>query len=591
MKKLTFRGEDFLVDGKKIIIHSGTIHYFRVPREYWHDRLLKLKECGFEFVETYVAWNVHEKVEGVFDFSGQNDLAAFLREAKDLGLYAIVRPGPYICAEWEFGGFPWWLLKYDMKVRRKDALYYSKLTRYLNRVFDEIEPLLADNGGNVVMMQIENEYGAYADDKEYLKDLLSLYRLRTKDCLLFTSDGTSSPDFERGNIDGVLACGNFGSKVEEHMDEIKSKRPNQPLMCSEFWSGWFDHLYEDHHVRSAEDICESLIPFFKNGYSFNFYMFHGGTNFGFMNGANNYGVYQPTVTSYDYCAPLSEAGDRTPTYYAIREKMGENGCSLPPLTAKETDKMAYGKVMLTEYAPLFDNLDFAKKIESEKPLYFEDCDLAYGYALYSATVNTEGGVLDIENLKDRANVFVDGEPIAIYERGAEYAKISLPPLKNAKLDILVENMGRTNYGPYIFEKKGISGVSIGGKQVLGWTIFLLPLDEISNLSYSAVNFACGSVCGSLPAFYKGQLSINKKADTFVKIPSFKKGVVFINGINLGRFYNYETTKTGKKADLRTLYVPAPFLKEGKNEVVVFDTDGERRCGERFIVEFCDEPVL
>lgn len=586
MKAFTYNGKDFILDGEKIVIRSGAVHYFRVPEKYWYDRLLKLKECGFNFVETYVAWNVHEKEEGVFDFSGDNDLAEFLKIAQDLGLYAIVRPGPYICAEWEFGGFPYWLLKYDMKVRSSDPVYFAKLSRYINKVFDVLEPFLLDNGGNVVFMQVENEYGYYGDDKKYLDDLVSLYRTRTKACLLFTSDWPDAYSVNRGNAKGTIACGNFGSNVVENLKNLETVRPNQPLMCSEFWCGWFDHLYEAHHTREAKDVCDSLIPFFENGYSFNFYMFHGGTNFGFMNGANNDEKYQPIVTGYDYCALLSESGDRTPAYYGVRDVLKRYGVPVPELTAKESAKKAYGKIEFKEYALLSDVIKNYPVIKNKTPLSFEELNNGYGYVLYKTTVSCNGGELEITGLCDRANVFLGGVPVAVYERSTDYKNVIIPDLKNSEVAVLVENMGRANFGAKIFEKKGISAVKIGNKELSEWTMTAIPLDNVKDISYRPINYSCNSVCGRLPAFYKGILDITETADTFIKPVGFKKGVVFINGKNIGRFYNYG-------GEVKTLYVPAPFLNNGKNEIIVFDTDGVKSEGTAaaFAAEFTDKPVL
>ncbi len=594
MNSFTYKGEDFFLDGKKIVIHSGAIHYFRVPKEYWYDRLLKLKECGFNTVETYVAWNMHEKIEGQFDFSDNLDLAEFLSIANSLGLLAIVRPGPYICAEWEFGGFPWWLLKYDMKVRSHEPLYFSKLKRYIDKVFEVINPYLLDNGGNVVMMQVENEYGYYGDDKQYLKDLLSLYRTHTKSCLLFTSDWPDAYSVERGNVEGAIACGNFGSKVTEMLNNLKKIRPNQPLMCSEFWCGWFDHYYEEHHMRTAEDVCNSIEPFLQNNYNFNFYMFHGGTNFGFMNGANNEKNtgYQATVTSYDYCALLNESGDRTPAYYAVRDMIKKYGYDVPTLTATDTKKKGYGKVTFKEVSYLTDNFNDNVTIENQSPLWFEDVNLGYGYMLYRANITLKGGELKIDDLFDRATVMLDGKVLGFADRSRSFEKIVLPKTENAVLDILVENMGRTNFGEFIFEHKGIRSVTVGGTKVKNFTMILLPLEDISKIKYRDVNYSCDSVCGNVPAFYRAKLNIDEVCDTFIKVMGFIKGVVFINGKNIGRFNNYTKDGYYELDSLKTLYVPAPYLSCGENEIVIFDTDGAKDFGTgKFTCEFLDAPVL
>ena len=334
--KLTRNGERFYLDGEPFTIRSGAIHYFRVPRPYWRDRLLKLKECGFNTVETYVAWNVHESHEGDFDFSGEKDVAAFLRTAQELGLYAIVRPGPFICAEWEAGGFPAWLLAdRNMRLRCNYAPYMQKVERYFKRLFAELSPCAIENGGNVILWQVENEYGSYGNDKEYLRRLVEIYRENGIAGQLFTADGAWINMLVKGALpETCLPFVTFGSRTEEAMRCVDLFVKNTPKMCAEFWCGWFDHWGEEHHTRTSEDVLKDLEPFFIHGWSFNFYMFHGGTNFGFMNGANSGEKYMPTVTSYDYCGLLTEAGDRTETYYKVRDMFIKYGVNVPALTAK-----------------------------------------------------------------------------------------------------------------------------------------------------------------------------------------------------------------------------------------------------------------
>lgn len=355
---MTRNGERFYLDGEPFTIRSGAIHYFRVPRPYWRDRLLKLKECGFNTVETYVAWNVHESHEGDFGFSGEKDVAAFLRTAQELGLYAIVRPGPFICAEWEAGGFPAWLLAdRNMRLRCNYAPYMQKVERYFKRLFAELSPCAIENGGNVILWQVENEYGSYGNDKEYLRRLVEIYRENGIAGQLFTADGAWINMLVKGALlETCLPFVTFGSRTEEAMRCVDLFVKNTPKMCAEFWCGWFDHWGEEHHTRTSEDVLKDLEPFFIHGWNFNFYMFHGGTNFGFMNGANSGEKYMPTVTSYDYCGLLTEAGDRTETYYKVREMFGKYGVQVPALTAKESKKAAYGEVRLNRRGYMFEQL-------------------------------------------------------------------------------------------------------------------------------------------------------------------------------------------------------------------------------------------
>ena len=590
MGVLTYKGNDFYMDGEKYTVLSGAMHYFRIPRAYWHDRLLKLKECGMNTVETYTCWNLHEPREGEFDFSGNLDLGAFITEAENLGLNVIVRPGPYICAEWEFGGLPAWLLKYEkMVLRCYDEIFLSKVKRYYGELLSHIRPHLASRGGGVFMLQVENEYGSYGNDKEYLRAIADIYRENGMDCLYFTADGPYQTMLSGGTLDDCLSVANFGSKPETWLAELKAFRPNAPLMCGEYWCGWFDHWFEEHHTRTAEDIVSDFEGFFRMGASFSFYMFHGGTNFGFMNGANYGEKYEPTVTSYDYCSPLNEAGDRTPTYYAVRDMIAKYGFPVPPITATETKKAAYGKVTLTECADLFASLDnIAKPVHSAAPKFMEEIDQSYGYILYRSTLrgSYEEGGLVIEDIHDRAQIFLDGEPKAVYTRWAPPAKeeryqLKLDGQKDVCLDILVENMGRVNYGPKIRDRKGISGVRFGYEGIqrqFGWDMYALPMEgELAGLAFApATEKSYG-----MPTFFRGTLDIaGEPCDTFIRLDGFRKGFVKVNGINIGRYFN-------EAGPQKTLFVPAPFLRSGANEILVFESDGT----DSLTVEFFAEPDL
>lgn len=581
MEKFTYKNKDFLLDNKKISLRSGAIHYFRVPESCWRDRLLKLKECGFNCVETYLAWNMHEKNEGEFNFDANLNFGKFLDIAKELGLMAIVRPGPYICAEWEFGGLPYWLLNYpELQVRCNNSLFLQKLKLYLLKVATYINPRLVVNGGNVIMVQVENEYGGFGDDKQYLKSVYNIIKGSLDECVLFTSDFVADKDvFINSMTEGCIPMGNFGSQTKDRIENLKEYAPNYPLMCAEFWCGWFDRWHGEHHVRDGDDYCRDLEVFLQNDYSFNVYMFHGGTNFGFMNGAILLdGHYQPTVTSYDYCAPLNEAGDRTPTYYKIRELISKYVDDIPPLTAQETEKRAYGRVDFHLACDLLDNVNcLSKPISSLTPLFMEDINQGYGYTLYVCDDFScfEEKELTLIDAKDRALVYCDGTKLGLYERGLDNQKIIIKPNTFGKLQILLENMGRNNYGPYMFEKKGLGKVLKGGRNVFGWKCYPLPMDNLDNL-----NFVERSPLGDKPAFYKAQFNIDKVCDTFVKPIGFTKGIVIINGFNLGRFYN-------PAGPQKTLFVPNSILKEGVNEIIVFESD----CTHNPYVEFVAQPEL
>ena len=584
---LTYKDTQFYLDGEPFVVISGTLHYFRIPRAYWHDRMLKLYECGFNTVETYTCWNLHERKEGEFDFSGNLDIVAFIEEAEKIGLNVILRPGPYICAEWDLGGLPSWLLNYEnMPLRCYDELFLSKLKPYYNELLSRVRPHLASNGGSIFMMQIENEYGSYGDDKKYLRSIADIYRENGIDCLLFTSDGPEYSMLSGGTLPEYLAVANFGSAPKKNLAIISELYPDRPLMCGEFWSGWFDHWFENHHVRPADEIVQCVREFAELGASFNFYMFHGGTNFGFTNGANYYDFYQPPITSYDYNAPLSEAGDRTETYYRLRSILGDRYGALPPLTAKESEKAAYGRLLLTEEAGLFDNLEnLSSPISVVEPKYMEEIGQDFGYVLYRTEIDgpRNDWALGAEAVHDRAHIFINGEKRAVWERwdkdGIKSKRVSMPlgVGEVGKLDILVENMGRVNYGPKLRDRKGIHGVRFGLQHHFGWKMYPLPMTDLSRLCYKPASSS--SVDG--PSFLRGYLNIEgTPKDTFIRLDGFTKGFVTVNGFNIGRYFN-------PAGPQKTLYVPAPYLLKGANEIVVFESDA----AEGRVVEFFSEPDL
>ncbi len=572
MNSFTFDNKSFLMNGSPYTVISGAIHYFRVHPDYWEDRLKKLKACGFNTVETYVCWNLHEKHEGIFDFEGALDIEKYITTAESLGLNIIIRPGPYICAEWELGGLPSWLLSYpDMALRCNDSLYLSKVTPYYKRLFDIIRPHLCTNGGGIIMVQVENEYGSYGDDKEYMKRITEIYRENGIDCMLFTADGVYFGMQENGAVDGIYAAANFGSDPGEHFEMMKNFRDGEPLMCAELWCGWFEHWHGEHMPpRTPEDIGGMVRELFELGASFNFYMFHGGTNFGFMNGANyseTEGIYQPTVTSYDYGALLNEAGDMTENYYAVKRVI-ENTVGLTPCDyeVSNTEKAAYGTLMLTESASLFDTLDvLASPIQSAFPKTMEQIGQSFGYILYRTKINGPTGncEVNITELRDRAHVFLDGKLVGVQERSRSFEPVTVrvEAGREAVLDILVENMGRINYGYRIFEQKGIvGGVRLNKLYHFGWEHYPLDMEDISHIKWKN-----GASCKT-PAFYRGVLTIKETPrDTFVKTTGFTKGFVVVNGFNIGRFYNTAGPQ-------RTLYLPAPLLKNGENEIIVFESD-------------------
>lgn len=582
MAILTYKGNKFFLDGEEYTIISSAMHYFRIPREYWYDRLLKLKQCGFNTVETYTCWNLHEPQEGIFNFDGMLDLEAYIDTAKELGLNVILRPGPYICAEWEMGGLPAWLLNYpNMNIRCNDALFISKVERYYNELLRRVVPRLSTNGGNIIMMQIENEYGSYGDDHEYMQKIADIYKKNGVDCLLFTSDGASYSALQGGTLPEYPCVANFGSRPVENFRILNDFKPDQPLMCGEYWVGWFDHWYGEHHVRDPKEVAKVFKDMIDCGASLNFYMFCGGTNFGFMNGANYYDTFEPTITSYDYNALLTESGDLTPAYYEVRKIIEDRFGSLPELTVKNTEKAAYERLELDKRCSVFEAIKMiSKPIHTAAPQFMEDIGQYYGFTLYSTVVDgpRDEAEIKFDAIHDRAVVFIDEKYKGYYERSrkGEPVSFSLKKGENCRIDILCENMGRVNYGPKIMDRKGIKGVRFNLQNHFGWDMYPLPLDNISELKYKSEN---GAV--DVASFLKGTLFIDgEPKDTFVRLDGFTKGVVLVNGFNIGRYFNTAGPQ-------KTLYVPAPMLKSGENEIVVFETDrADMSC-----ITFTDKPDL
>lgn len=575
--KFEICGDQFCKDGKPIKLISGAVHYFRNLPETWPDIFEKLRAMGCNCVETYCAWNMHEPKPGTFDFTGRLDIVRFIKEAEKAGLMVIVRPGPYICAEWEFGGLPWWIQREEgLEIRCRNEVYIRYFDRYLDELLGRVRPLLCTNGGPVILLQCENEYGYYGDDREYLSYLRDGYRRRGIDVPLFTSDGGSEDSLLDGTVEGCLPTLNFGSRVEENFKVHDQLFPNCPKVCMEMWDGWFDAWGDEkHHTTDPQVYAGVVRDMLKKG-SLNIYMFIGGTNFGFTSGANHYEKFTPDVTSYDYDALLTECGDVTEKYKAVREVIREaTGKELPPIP-KDREKKAYGKVALTRSAGLLSNLDaLSSPIHSDVPRAMEEYGIGYGYIAYQTVLNRDyrDAKLSFESLGDRAQVLVNGKL-----QGIAYLNDSLEVTVNAKkgdvLTILVENMGRANFGPKMMRKKGLPGrVLLGGKIHFSWDVYPLPMTDLSGLSF-------GGDEAEAPAFYEGTFTVEEPADTFLRTDSFKKGFVVLNGFNLGRYWEVGPQKT--------LYVPGPLLKKGENTLLLFESDGRKGKAE---VEFVDRPEL
>jgi beta-galactosidase len=563
----------FQFDGKPYQILSGEMHYPRVPRAYWRDRFRKARAMGLNTITTYVFWNIHEPRPGVYDFAGQNDVAEYIREAQQEGLNVILRPGPYVCAEWDLGGYPSWLLKdRNLTLRSTDAKYIAAMNEWFARLAKELSPLLLHNGGPIIAIQVENEYGSFGDDHAYMeavKDALLKSSLATSDTLLYTADGPEQ--VPNGSLPELPAVINFGTgDAKQGFETLKKLRPEGPYMTGEYWAGWFDHWGEHHHTTGVAANAEEYEWMLRQGYSVSMYMFHGGTSFGFINGANSNGSnYEPDTTSYDYDAPLNESGQPTPKFMAFREAITRVTGKTPPALPEPIPAQSYPISPSSESTSLWNNLP--APVESDKLLAMEDLDQAYGYILYRTQVaNGATGELAIDGLHDYAQIYINRKLIGTLDRRLGRSNLKLPPiLGKATLDILVENSGRVNFTKVIrTERKGIVGsVSIGGQHLAHWQIYSLPMADLTKL-----HFAKG-VCEG-PCFYRYSMMAQQSstsnagaADTFLDTHGLSKGVAFLNRQALGRFWSIGPEFT--------LYTPGAWLHAGANELVIFDLQGTR----------------
>lgn len=583
----------FLLDGKPLVIKAAELHYPRIPRPYWEHRIQMCKALGMNTVCLYVFWNAHEQQPGQFNFEEQLDLAEFCRLCQKNDMYVILRPGPYVCAEWEMGGLPWWLLKNrEIRLREDDPYFLERVDIFEEQVAAQVAELTIDNGGPIIMVQVENEYGSYGENKTYVAAIRDIVRKHFGEVTLFQCDWASN--FTLNGLDDLIWTMNFGAgaNIDQQFTLLKELRPNSPLMCSEYWSGWFDKWGANHETRDAETMIAGIDEMLSKDISFSLYMTHGGTNWGHWAGANSPG-YAPDVTSYDYDAPINEAGHTTPKYWALRQTLskympnGEKMIAVP----EQIPTVRIPQFRFTEMAPLFENLPKAQYDEQIRTM--EEYDQGFGSILYSTTLPEikTSATLRINEVHDFAQIFIDGKYIGSLDRRHNEKQITLPACdENARLDILVEAMGRINFGRAIKDYKGITEdveltVDLYGRpftsKLTGWSVYNIHDDYAA---YQAMKFRpIESITDQhgqrIPGCYRATFNVRKVGDTFLNFESWGKGLVYVNGHALGRIWEI--------GPQQTLYMPGCWLHKGENEILVFDIVGPRNA----VCEGLREPMI
>ncbi|HVI43601.1 MAG TPA: beta-galactosidase family protein [Chitinophaga sp.] len=558
--------ESFLLNGHPFVIRCGEMHFTRIPKEYWRHRLKMAKAMGLNTVCEYLFWNLHEPRPGVFNWQGIADAAAFCRIAQEEGLYVILRPGPYSCAEWEFGGFPWWLLKNrDLKLRTRDPYYLERCRNYMKEVGKMLARLQVTNGGPIIMTQVENEYGSYGNDKEYIGIIRDYLTEAGFNVPFFTCDGPSQ--LKNDVRDDIFSVVNFGSNPEQSFKALREIRKEGPLMCGEYYPGWFDSWGNKHHTGAVDHVAREIKYMLDHQASFSIYMVHGGTTFGMWSGANC-APFLPQTSSYDYDAPVSEAGWDTEKFHTLRKLLSgylQEGETLPSVPARNP-VIHIPAFTTTAAAPLFSNLP--KHITDKAVRNMEVYDQGYGSILYRTSLPGHADSLLLPEVHDYALVFINGKKTATLDRrkGERSCKLSATR-KGDVLDILVDAMGRVNYGEYIHDRKGLDGQvlikngSATPTALTDWKVYTVSLSNDGAPAH--LKYSKGTT--SLPAFHKGSFTLQQTGDTFLDMSTWGKGVVWVNGHCLGRFWNIGPTQT--------MYIPGPWLKKGVNEIVVLDYNG------------------
>ena len=567
--------EEFYLNQQPFKILSGAIHYFRIQPDDWYHSLYNLKALGFNTVETYIPWNAHEPMKGQFDFEGILDVEKFLQTAQDLGLYVLLRSSPYICAEWEFGGLPAWLLEENMRIRSSDPAYLAAVASYYDELLPRLVPHLLENGGSILMMQVENEYGSYGEDKEYLRAVRDMMLERGVTCPLFTSDGPWRGTLRAGTLieDDVFVTGNFGSKAKENFAQMQEffdeYGKKWPLICMEFWDGWFNRWKEPVITRDPEELATAVHEVLQQG-SINLYMFHGGTNFGFMNGCSARGnIDLPQVTSYDYEALLDEQGNPTPKYFAIQRMLKKYYPEYPQREPLVKETLELKNIPLSERVSLFETLeDIAQPIESLYPMKMEELGQNVGYLLYRTQAEWDADTERVRVIdgRDRMQLFVDGNFITTQYQTEIGEDIFISQQKRSihRLDILMENMGRVNYGHKLLAESQHKGIRTGVCKdlhfMLHWNQYPLEFKNPEAIDFTKEWHE------DQPAFYAFDVELKALKDTYLDLTHFGKGIVFVNGVNIGRFWDVGPTLS--------LYIPHALLRIGNNRIIIFETEGK-----------------
>lgn len=587
VKSFAVGDKTFLLNGKPFVIKAAELHYPRIPRQYWEHRIKMCKALGMNTICLYVFWNIHEPQEGHFDFTGNNDVAGFCRLAKKNGMYVIVRPGPYVCAEWEMGGLPWWLLKKkDIRLREQDPYFMSRVDIFEKKVAEQLAPLTIAHGGPIIMVQVENEYGSYGEDKAYvakIRDTLRKYWNPSGDkaraVTMFQCDWNSN--FEKNALPDLVWTMNFGTgaNIDDQFRRLRELRPSTPLMCSEFWSGWFDKWGARHETRPAKDMVDGIDEMLSKGISFSLYMTHGGSSFGHWAGANSPG-FAPDVTSYDYDAPINEQGEPTEKFWLLRKTLQKHSDKkLPNVPKAAASTIAIPSMTLRRMAPLWCGVD--STAESQEPMTFEQMNMGWGSMLYDTSLpeTKDGSTLHIDG-HDFTQVFIDGNYIGKIDRVKNERSLPLPPTRKGQtLTLLVEGMGRINFGRAIKDFKGLVGdvtlsTELDGDELTfnlkDWRMRRVPD------SYATARKAMTTAHDDLATpdrtpdkigYYATTFYLKKTGDTFLNMETWGKGQVYVNGHALGRFWSI--------GPQQTLYCPGCWLKKGGNEIVVLDIEGPK----------------